>query len=125
MKTIKIIKEIIEKGEFEYYGLRKDNRNYEIGEELEVSHEWYQDPEYCPETDELVYPFDEDMKLYDAGELEGTCAIEIEEDDIEDIINHMGMYEGENLYLIASDCVNIGNDCNEIIMEDAVVIVKL
>lgn len=126
MKNIKMIKEIIEQGEFLYYGLRKDNRDYEIGEELEVSREWYQDPDYWPGTDELIYPFDEDMNLYDAGELDGTCAIEIDEDNnTEDRINYMEMYEGENLYLIASDCAGNGNDHHELIMENALVIAKL
>ena len=66
------------------------------------------------------------MNLYDAGELDGACAIEIEEDDnIEEKINYMKMYEGKKLYLIASDCAGDGNDHHELIMKNAIVLARL
>ena len=126
MRNIEMIKEILELGEHLYYGLRKDNRDYEIREELEVSHQWFQDAEYDFQTDELVFPFDEEMRLYDAGELDGTCAIEIEEgDNVEEKVNYMKMYTGKNLYLVASDCAGNGNDHHELIMENAIVLARL
>ena len=126
MKNIEMIKEILELGEYLHYGLRKDNMDYEIGEELEVSHQWFQDPEFDFQTDELVYPFDEEMRLYDAGELGGTSAIGIKEDDnVEEKINYMKMYEGKNLYLVAGHCTNYGNDLHELVIENAIVLARL
>ena len=126
MKNIEMIKGILELGEHLHYGLRKDNMDYEIGEELEVSHQWFQDAEYDFQTGELVFPFDEEMRLYDAGALDGTSPIEIKEDDnVEEKINYMAMYEGKNLYLVAGPCANYGNDRHELVIENAIVLAKL
>lgn len=130
-KTIvdKVIKAITE-SECECFGLRKDDFNYNIGDTCNNSHELFQDPEY-DENDEFVYPYCEDgiyKGYYDAGELDGACAIIIYNDDTErDIINKlekMKMYCADNLYLIAGNSCQIGNDKEEIIIKNAIVLEK-
>lgn len=60
--------------EFEWYGIRADDKKYEIGEICELSHNWWQDdPEDGSE-------FNKELGLWDGGELDGTCAINCTDD---------------------------------------------
>ena len=61
---------------------------------------------------------------FDAGELDGTCAIEVTEYNIERALKDVSAYDGENIYIIASDTAENGNDYGEIIIEDAIVLSK-
>lgn len=120
------VKEIIKNKEYLYYGLRKDECEYKVGDICNKSHQLWQDAEYDWNTGELLYPLIEDgpyAGFYDEGELDGTCAIEVTLDNVEEKIKFMKTgYLGKHLHLIASDYAGYGNDIDEIILRDAVVI---
>lgn len=101
-----------------YYGIRITDKRLEIGDECECSHELYQDPTF-DEDGELVYPYIEDIGLYDAGELDGTCSISIHSRRAVELANR---YLGEHMYIIAGNAAEEGNDPDEIIISDAKVV---
>lgn len=128
-----IILQILAKEEYEFYGLRVDYNNYSVGDTCEPSHQWWQDD---PEDDS---PYIEDFGFWDGGELDGTCAIEIiyyinnGNEIIKSLRNainlacnvYANMYGGGyDILLLGSDDAQGGNDTNEIIMKDAVVLYK-
>lgn len=124
------IKNIVENGDYYHYGLRKDNYEYNIGDTCHKSHQLWQDPEY-DEDGELIYPYIEEgpyAGFYDGGELDGTCSIGIDEyDEVEDIIKKIKLvseYIAAHLYLIAGDWAEGGNDPEESIIRNAVVLEK-
>ena len=124
--TIQEIKKIIEEEGFEHFGLRTDNMAYNVGDICENSHQLFQDPEF-DEDEELVYPAITDKEspyygFYDAGELEGTCAIKVDEDSIARSLESVKIYSGNHLYLIAGNAVKYGYDEDEIIIKDAEVL---
>lgn len=124
--TIQEIKKIIEEEGFEHFGLRTDNMAYNVGDICENSHQLFQDPEF-DEDEELVYPAITDKEspyygFYDAGELEGTCAIKVTEDSIARSLESVKIYSGNHLYLIAGNAVKYGYDEDEIIIKDAEVL---
>ena len=124
--TILEIKKIIEEEGFEHFGLRADNMTYNVGDICENSHQLFQDPEF-DENEELVYPAITDKNspyygFYDAGELEGTCAIKVGNDSIARSLESVKIYSGNHLYLIAGNDVEYGYDEDEIIIKDAEVI---
>lgn len=127
--TVEDIKRICEESGFEYFGLRSDNMKYEIGDICESSHQLFQDPIFN-EYGELAYSMVEDQDspyygYYDAGELDGTCAVRFISDN-EDSISHalelVKIYSGKHLYIIAGDTMEYGNDEDEIIIRDAEVL---
>lgn len=132
--TIKDIKKICEESCFEYFGLRADDMEYQIGDICQCSHQLYQDPWY-DDDGELVYPRVDDKEspyygCYDAGELDGTCCIGFDPENprsISDAMEEMRAYTGRNthLYIIAGDSAQGGNDYGEIIIEDAEVLGRL
>ena len=124
--TIQEIKKIIEEEGLEHFGLRTDNMAYNVGDICENSHQLFQDPEF-DEDEELVYPAITDKEspyygFYDAGELEGTCAIKVTEDSIVRALESVKIYSGNHLYLIAGNDVEYGYDEDEIIIKDAEVL---
>ena len=116
-----IAKVISENSEYEFFGLRHDNRVYAIGEEVNRSHQWYQD-DPAEWGEEL--PYNEELGLWDGGELEGTCAIALEEGEIDEAMKESAGYDGDHLYLIASSDAWGGNDYMESIMAESVVIAE-
>lgn len=66
------LKKILEKEEYEFYGIRMDNAEYAVGDTCANSHQWWQDD---PEDDEMEY--EPSMGCWDGGELDGTCAFEV------------------------------------------------
>ena len=54
--------------------------------------------------------------------MDGTCALEIRKDNIDQIINDVKQYDGKNMYLIAGNYYSYGNDDNEVIIREAEVI---
>lgn len=130
--TIEEIKKICEKSDFSYFGLRADDMEYQIGDICNNSHQLFQDPIF-DDFGSLLYPAVDDPEnpyygYYDAGELDGTCAIKFDPEDESSIMNAletMKMYSGMNLYIIAGDSVEYGNDEDEIIIRDAEVVVKI
>ncbi|MDD3369123.1 MAG: hypothetical protein PHP50_09600 [Lachnospiraceae bacterium] len=119
------ISKIIKKGEYEFYGVRIDDFDYDIGDICNNSHQLYQDPMY-DENDNLIYPEGTGnyREYYDAGELNGTSCIQVDSEDINDNIEKIKQYEGKNLYLIAGNYSEGGNDSNEIVIEKAKVLYK-
>lgn len=110
------------------YGLRADDFEYEIGDTCHKSHQLYQDPDY-DENGEEIYPYCEDgiyKGFYDAGELDGTCAIEVEsnEESIIKALEKVNDYFGDYIYLIKGNYCECGNDTGEVIISDAIVVGK-
>lgn len=116
---IDTIKRIIADGEFDFYGLRVDDYKYNVGDICKLSHQYFQDPVYN-EDEELLYPYTENG--YDAGELNGTCCVGIEEDNIEKAIKLLKQYIGDNVYIIGGDIAEEGNDRGELIIKNAKVL---
>lgn len=113
------IRKILEKEEYDFYGIRMDDAEYRIGDTCQVSHQWWQDD---PENDEMEYV--PSMSAWDGGELPGTCSFEVTLDNLESAINDarsaFGYYN--KMYLIAGDVAEGGNDIGEIIIADAKVL---
>lgn len=117
----------IAKEEYSFYGLRVDVRDYSVGDICSVSHQLYQDPMY-DDNDELVYPLIEGGiygGFYDAGELSGTCSVEVNADNITNAIEILEQYGDGNIYLIAGNNAECGNDIGELIISNAKVIAQL
>ena len=103
----------------EHMGIRFDNREYKIGEDVANSYD---------------YNAEEREDYNGEGvELEGTCALQFGGgmyfDDIEELKNEAVAvlessynYESEYQYLIAGTQHHIGDDDNEVIIENAEVI---
>lgn len=137
-EIISEIKEAIKNTNYEYYGIRVDSGiKYNIGDTAGNSHELFQDPQYTDDTfSELLYPYIESGRykgFYDAGELDGTSAIEFhfeldEPDDpnnlksLKTAIQEVSMYFGKYIHIIAGNDCKSGNDIGEIIIRDAIVL---
>ena len=127
--TAENIKEIIETAEYDYFGVRADDKEYAIGEEMANSHQLFQDPVYLDgDMEELAYPYIKEgpyAGFYDAGELDGTCAVEVTESTIEEAMNSVKAYSGKHLYLVGGYYAECGNDDGEIIIREATVLAVL
>lgn len=129
--TAEEIKKICEESCFEYFGLRADDMEYQVGDICNNSHQLFQDPDF-DEDGELIYLAIEDPEspyygFYDAGELDGTCAVKFDPEDENSIraaLETVKMYSGKNLYIIAGDLAEYGNDDGEIIIREAEVVGK-
>ena len=98
------IKIIIEADHYDYYGLRviyAEINAYNIGDQLPESKEWIDG-----EETETV--------------LNGTCAIEVSVDNIEQAIIATNNYSGSTMMLISGNDANCGEDEGEIIIERAI-----
>lgn len=126
--TIEEIRNLIGEAEYAYIGIRADDRDYRVGEVMDNSHQLFQDPHYTDfEYTELLYPYISDgpyAGFYDGGELDGTCALEVSENNIEEKLEAVRNY-GEKIYLIGGNSMEYGNDVDEIIIRDAEVIAVL
>ena len=96
---IEEIRNLISEAEYDYIGIRADDRDHQIGEVMDNSHQLFQ-------------------------ELDGTCALEVSENNIEEMIEAVKSY-GEKIYLIGGNSMEYGNDVDEIIIRDAEVIAVL
>lgn len=129
--TVQEIQKICEDTGYGYFGLRADDMEYQEGDICNNSHQLFQDPIF-DEFGDLVYPEvdDHDSPYYgyfDAGELNGTCGVKFNPDNensIEAALETVKMYSGKNLYIIAGNSMEYGNDEGEIIIRDAEVIGK-
>lgn len=126
--TIEEIRKLISEAEYDYIGIRADDRDYQIGEVMDNSHQLFQDPKYADfECTELLYPYISDgpyTGFYDGGELDGTCALETSENNIKERLEAVRNY-GERIYLIGGNSMEYGNDEDEIIIRNAKVITIL
>lgn len=116
-----VVKVMKENNSYEFFGLRHDEHAYAIGEEVSRSHQWYQDD---PADWGEDLPYNEELGLWDGGELDGTCAVEVTEGGVEQAIKEANKYDGGHLYLIASSDAWGGNDYKEIVMADAIVVAE-
>lgn len=109
--------EAINKSKYEVFGLRADwDTCYSIGDIHDNSHEWWQDdPEDGSE-------YNEDVGLWDGGELIGTCAIEVTSETVDEAMELLRHYTGNCFYLLGGDYAEGGNDRGEIIIENAEVL---
>lgn len=112
------LQEIISQGEYDFFGIRVDSKNkYNVGDTCENSHTWYQDN---PEDDS---EYNEDLHMWDGGELNGTCCLKVTPETLESVLQRAEkMYFGDKITLIAGDYAEGGNDKGELIIEDAKVI---
>jgi hypothetical protein len=126
--TIEEIRNLISEAEYDYIGIRADSRDYQIGEVMENSHQLFQDPQYADsECTELLYPYITEgpyAGFYDAGELDGTCALSVSENNVKEMLEVVKNY-GEKIYLIGGNSMEYGNDVDEIIIRNAEVIAAL
>lgn len=128
--TKEMILNAIENNEFDFYGLRYDFNNYNLNDTCENSHQWFADAWNLDNYDELTEEevaelYNSEMMCYDNGELDGTCAIRVDEKNIDEALENIKKYNlGGKLILIAGDFAEEGNDKNEIIIENAIVIAK-
>lgn len=121
------IQAIIDQQEYNYYGIRKDDYEYNVDDTCYNSHSLFQDPDYDYEGN-LIYPYCDSGPyegFYDGGELDGTCAIGIYDGGVRQALRRMKTYVGDHLYLIGSDYIEEGNDTDEFVMEDATVLLQL
>ena len=90
----------------------------------------YQDPQYDGYGN-LMYNMVENgvyQGFYDAGELDGTCAVKVtmtgecSDKAIEKALEQVRSYDGKHIYIIAGNRAEDGNDLDEIIIEDAEII---
>ena len=126
--TVEEIRNLINGAEYDYIGVRADSREYQVGDIMDYSHQLFQDPQYeDDDCTELSYPYiseGEYAGFYDGGELDGTCALEVSENNIEETLERVKVY-GKKFYLIAGNTMEYGNDADEIIIRDAEVIAVL
>lgn len=127
------ILQILDEQQYDFYGLRADTNHYSVGDICEPSHQWWQDD---PEDGS---PYIEDFGFWDGGELDGTCAVEINYyiPNREKVISSIRKairrvfesyrysYSGDaDILLLGGDVASGGNDVDEIIIRDAVVLYK-
>ena len=118
------ILDIIAVDKYTDYGLRVDNIKYNVGDICNNSHSLYCDPIYDEDGD-LAYPLIDDgpyAGYYDGGEMDGTCAVMINADNITDALEIISQYDGAYMHLIAGYDSTMGEDPGEIVISDAIVI---
>ncbi len=123
----RIIEKILTEETYEVFGLRKDDKRYEVGDVVNNSHQLFQDPQFNADG-KLAYNLVTDgiyKGFYDAGELNGVCSIEVNKNDIEEALENIKSYDGKYLYLIAGDKYEYGNDVGEVVIEEAEVVAIL
>lgn len=123
----RIIKKTLTEETYEVFGLRKDDKRYEVGDVVNNSHQLFPDPQYDANW-ELAYNLVTEgiyKGFYDAGELNGACSIEVNENNIKEALENMYSYDGKYLYLIAGDKYEYGNDVGEVVIEGAKVVAIL
>lgn len=128
--TKEMIKKVIEENEYEFYGLRYDSNTLNVGDYCKNSHQYYQDAWNLDNYDDLTEEelsqlYNADLGCYDGGELNGTCAVRLTENNIEKAIERMShyAYADSKLILIAGNYAEEGNDVDEIIIENAIVLI--
>lgn len=133
------IANIMDIGDYSFYGIRSDDRNLSIGDVFPPSHALFQEPDY-DEDGELIYPYMHSgpyAGFYDAGELDGTSVLDIDAtyDEakqlkyIENTIRQSSRYYGcDHMYLVGSDTAipnDFDTDEGEMLFRDPVVLLKI
>lgn len=100
---------------YEFYGIRIDYEHYyEVGDIHDPSHQWWQDdPEDGCE-------FNEEESAWDGGVLNGTSAFACTLENIDEAVQYAkAHFVGHAIYLVGGNISELGNDKNEIIIQDA------
>lgn len=99
------IRQAIEQGEYEYYGIRVDDGvDYKLGDQAADSRIWI-DGDATEDT------------------LDGTSCIGIRsEDGIETALQLADAYYGDRVYLIGGNSMTYGEDAGEYVIQDATVV---
>ena len=113
------LKDILNSGKYGVYGLRVDTINYSVGNDCYNSHQWLQD-----DPDDGT-PYNENEGMWDAGELDGTCALRVTADSIGAMLKRIEMYGNGNIYLIGGDYCTEGWDDYEVVIRDAKVLAQI
>lgn len=108
-----------------FYGLRADHSGIERGERFENSHQWYQDdPSDWDEYGE--YEYNDDLDMWDGGELDGTCTIGLGDfptvESIQAVLERVSGYlygNADTIYLVRGTGAEGGNDIDETIISNA------
>ena len=133
--SAKEILDIMNENEYEFYGLRADFSGLKSGDELENSHQWFQDYLWGDEPDyeDEEHPYNSEIGAWDDGELNGTSSVGLQkgvtEAQISKLLSDMKKYyktKGHtNIYLIGGDDAEGGNDVGELIIANARVISEI
>ena len=142
---LKDLQDKVDFDEYEVFALRADSRSFLPGEAVPNSHTWVQDD---PEDKEIVKndgsgdldveyvlrttadpSYNPEIGCWDMGELDGTCGVKLDKNDIEGSFEKVKDYlrNGYNLYLIAGNSYEYGDDSwnDEVVIKDAVCIDKV
>lgn len=131
--TPKDIIDIMHNSECDYFGIRADKAGFQPGDELNNSHDWFQDYQDGWEEDwdgdiydDPNHPYNAEIGCWDDGELDGTCSLYVDQDmteqQIEKVISEMRYYLWKDykcIYLIGGDSMESGNDVHESIISNA------
>ena len=131
-RVLEKIKEMWQTSDYYALAVRADRRTMKYMEAFGNSHQLFQD-DPCDGT-----PYNEDLNMWDAGELPGTCGVEIasgyyvNEDSVltekalKAIEEGKGYMTGnDRLYLIVGTACDGGWDKHEIIVRDAVCLAEV
>ncbi|MBP5718290.1 MAG: hypothetical protein J6X53_04860 [Abditibacteriota bacterium] len=129
--TAQEILEIVENGEYRYYGLRHDRNGLTAGFEFDNSKQWFADWQADwgdePSYDDPEHPYNDDLGCWADGELSGVCTLGLSayptEAEIQATIDNMVAYEysGAALYLVGGDTAETGFDGGELIISGGIV----
>lgn len=125
MLTVEDIKKAIEGTGFENYGIRIDSQKYDVGDICENSHQWWQDSDTAEAYGLTDDDYNEDMKCWDGGELDGTCTIGFDINDDASILSAIEQsrnYFGDYIHVLGGFYSEAGNDMYELIISDAEVL---
>ena len=105
------------------FGFRYDERDLPLGYELEPSFEWFQDEEF----EGLEY--DEGRGMWRGEELEGTSSVGFDVNDERSVADALALasrWYGTygNLYVVFGRWSGPGSDPGELLISDAVVLLK-
>jgi hypothetical protein len=145
MKKTDIVDRIIAlMDDYDIFGLRADRAGIEAGHIFAPSHQLFQDyPGYWEKGKDIFndpdFPYDEDLGLWDAGELDGVCCVRIGHPYdakseavmrahlmtvVDNAIKRVDIYTSDyyrSVYLVAGNTRHEGgNDIDEVIINDGI-----
>jgi len=113
-----------------FYGLRADRKGLKVGYKFPKSHQWWQD---APSNWGEECEYDEDLQLWDGGELPGTCTLGLGDfptvESVQRVINRMNRFyvipKESGLYLVKGDNCEGGEDAGESIIYNAEMVAEI
>ena len=134
-KILEVMKAAYDEDEsLEYFGLRYCSEEHAVGDQLENSHQWWQDNPNNWDTG-CEYEYNAEMGCWDGGELNGVCTVGLPDiyqwddtDAIEQAMNTVENYRYDSnthLYIVGGTGSEGGNDIGELIICNPVVVACL